>query len=341
MCFREIISEEYEQPGLLRRRLMKFSVVTTLYNSEKFLPDFYARMSEVIKKITEDYEIIFVNDGSPDTSIQLAEKIAFHDHHVKVVDLSRNFGHHAAAYAAIEAASGHRVFLIDVDLEEQPEWLADFVNIMDSENADVVYGVQRRREGDFSRKTTGLFYKVFNRLSETPITPNICTVRLMNRKYVEALLQLRDHNLFMAGMFAWVGFHQVAVPVDKSMRRSLTNYTILRLFNLLVDAITSFSPKPLYVAFFMGFFLSTTAGLFGASLVIRKLLFPNTMLLGYTSLVISIFFMGGLTILFLGVIGIYISKIFVEAKDRPIYLVRRRIGFNQAESKGHHLNDHS
>lgn len=308
--------------------------MTTLYNSEPFVREFHARASAVAAALTPDYEIIFVNDGSPDASVQAAERLTGEDRHVKVVDLSRNFGHHAAAYAAIEAASGRRVFLIDSDLEESPEWLVDFDRAMRQHGADVVFGVQGERRSGPARRAAGLFYRMFNVLSDTPIPADVCTVRLMTREYVDALLQLRDRNLFMAGLFAWAGFHQVALPVDKAPRRAgKSNYTARRMFALLVDAVTSFSPRPLYAAFFLGLALSAAAGALGVAMLLRKLIFPETVLMGYASLITSIFFVGGLTILFLGVIGIYLSKVFVEVKDRPVYVTRRRIGFDSGERK--------
>jgi putative glycosyltransferase len=309
---------------------MQLSVVTTLYNSQGFIEEFHRRASAAAVGISPFYEIIFVNDGSPDDSLRRAVELSDTDDHVKVVEFSRNFGHHAAAYAAIEAASGERIFLIDSDLEESPEWVADFARIMDEEQADLVYGVQRKRAGGIGQKASGLFYRLFNTLSETKIPRNVCTVRMMNKRYKSALLEMREKNLFLAGMFAWTGFKQVATPVDKKIKESRqSNYTPVRMFRLLVDAITSFSAFPLYLAFFLGLALSSVAGLFGVYMVIRKLLVPDTVLVGYASLITSIFLVGGLIILFLGVFGIYLSKIFNEVKDRPRYMIRQRHGFER------------
>lgn len=307
---------------------MYLSVVTTLYNSESLVDEFHRRASAAAAAISSDYEIIFVNDGSPDGSLDMAINLVEADEHVKVVEFSRNFGHHAAAYAAIESASGERIFLIDSDLEESPEWLLDFAKIMDKEGADLVYGVQNKRQGGIRQKTLGFFYRIFNTLSETKIPRNVCTVRLMTKEYKEALLKLREKNLFLAGMFAWTGYHQLAMPVDKKPRKAdESSYTPLRMFRLLVDAITSFSAFPLYLAFFLGMVVSSIAGLFGAYMIVKKIFVPETVLAGYASLITSIFLVGGMIILFLGVIGIYLSKVFVEVKDRPNFVVKRRYGF--------------
>ncbi len=307
---------------------MQLSIITTLYNSESFIEEFHRRASAVAAAISSDYEIIYIDDGSPDGSLNIALQLIDTDEHVRVVEFSRNFGHHAAVSAAMESSSGELVFLLDSDLEESPEWLHDFIGVMEKERADLVYGVQRKRPSGIRQNSSGLFYQLFNMLSETKIPKNACTVRLMTRGFNRALLQMREKNLFMAGMFAWTGFHQVAVPVDKKSRKTIeSTYTPLHVFKLLVDAITSFSPLPLYIAFFLGLAISLVAGIFGTLMVARKLLVPETVLLGYTSLFTSIFFIGGLVILFLGVIGIYLSKIFVEVKDRPLYVVKRHYGF--------------
>lgn len=299
--------------------MLELSIVTTLYRSAPFIKDFHARATASAAAVSESYEIVFVNDGSPDNSAAVAKQITKTDSHVRVVELSRNFGHHVAAFAGIEAARGERVFLIDSDLEESPEWLELFTQVMEENNADVVYGFQSERIGILG----GLFYKVFNAISDTRIPANACTVRLMRRSYVDALTQVRDRKMFMAGMFMWAGFHQIGVPVSKARRReSKSTYDMIRQLGLFIDAVTSFSSKPLYAAFFAGAAFAAGSSLIGLMLVARKLLYPETVLAGFTTLLVSIIFMGGLIIFFLGVIGIYISKIFAEAKDRPLYLTR-------------------
>ena len=309
------------------------SIVTTMFRSEPFIGEFHARASAAARALGGTYEIVFVDDGSPDRSLELVRELARSDPCVRIVELSRNFGHHIAAYAAIEAARGDRVFLIDSDLEEHPEWLAEFDKVMKAKNADVVFGVQADAAG--ARGMSGLFYRVFNALSEVYIPPHACTVRLMRRAYVDSLTQLRDHKLFMAGMFMWTGFNQVGVPVDKGRRSAgKSTYNLRRQVGLFIDAITSFSSKPLYAAFFVGSGLATAAGAIGAFMVGRKLLFPDTVLAGFTALFVSVLFIGGLIILFLGVIGIYLSKIFAEVKDRPLYIARpaSETSHRQAES---------
>jgi putative glycosyltransferase len=307
---------------------MNLSIVTTLYRSEEYIAEFHERASTAAKSLTEDYEIIFVDDGCPGRSLELALEVVASDKHTRLIELSRNFGHHLAAYAALEAASGKQIFLIDADLEESPEWLIQFHEIMRNTGADLVYGVQRRRQRNIRQGLSSLFYRLFNALSETRIPQDVCTVRLMTRDYRNALLEMREKNVFLAGLFAWVGFHQVAVPVEKKPREDAkSTYGVVRLLRLLVNAITSFSPFPLYAAFYLGVAISASAGIYGTYLIIRKLLIPGSLVSGYVSQITAVFFVGGLTIFFMGVIGIYLSKMFLEVKDRPRYLIKNAYGF--------------
>ena len=312
--------------GLLvqESRPVNLTIVSTMYRSGPFIAEFLDRMSKAAQKLTEEYEIVLVNDGSPDDSLQRAVSLARDDGHVKVVDLSRNFGHHHAILAGLSQADGERVFLIDIDLEEQPEWLLTFADEQARSQADVVFGVQQEREGGLlSRILGGLFYKLFNALSETKIPENICTVRLMKREFVHALLRLKDRNLFLAGNFAWAGFEQLPIVVQKNRRRSPSNYNLKRTIRLFFDAVSSFSSYPLRAIFVTGLIISSLSGLFGLEMAVRKLLNPDAVVLGFSSIIVSIWFLGGLMIFFLGVIGLYLSKIFIEVKDRPQFIIRK------------------
>lgn len=302
---------------------MKLSIVTTLYRSAPYIGEFHARITAAALQITDDYEIIIVDDGSPDDSLKRALEIHVVDPHVAVVELSRNFGHHKAILAGLAQARGERIFLLDVDLEEQPEWLIDFWQEIEESSSDVVYGVQReRRGGPFRRWSGSLFYRLFNAVSETKISENVCTIRLMSRSYVDALLQMRDQNLFLAGNFAWVGFHQKILAVEKGVRGE-TSYSLGKRLRLFWDGVTSFSSHPLQLVFAVGLAISGGAALFGIYLFLRKLFTPEATLSGYTSTILSIWFLGGLNILFVGVVGYYVARIFNEAKGRPQYIVKQ------------------
>jgi putative glycosyltransferase len=267
--------------------------------------------------------MVYVDDGSPDRAAEVARELARSDPRVVVVELSRNFGHHQAAVAGLQAARGERVFIIDVDLEEQPEWLDPFWRELEATGADVVFGVNRlRRARGWRRYPGGAFWRLFNALSDTQVPVNPCTVRLMVRRYVDALLTLRDRNLFLAGSYAWLGFKQVAQAVEKSVRPTRSSYTVRRLLDLFLDAITSFTSYPLRLIFAVGVFIAAAALAAGTLLVAWKLVEPGAISLGWPSIMVSVWFLGGVIIAFLGVIGLYLSKIFNETKGRPLYVVR-------------------
>lgn len=301
----------------------RLSIVSTLYRSSIYIEEFHRRITAAAEALGEPFELVFVNDGSPDDSLSRALAIAETDPRVVVVDLSRNFGHHMAYMAGLAHVSGERVFLIDVDLEEQPEWLARFAREQTATGADVVFGFQAERKGKLARRWSGaLFYRFFNLLSEVTIPINPCTVRLLTRRYAAALLQLRDRNLFLAGNYAWLGFRQIGIPVEKIIRRPGSSYSLWRRFQLLVTAITSFTSEPLRWIFAAGLAISAISGLMGATLLVKKLLDPSRILSGWTSVMLSVWFLGGTLILICGILGIYIGMIFTETKHRPPYIVR-------------------
>lgn len=315
---------------------MQLSIVTTLYHSAPFVKEFYERACSAAESITPNYEIIFVNDGSPDQSLANTLALIPTNPRVRVVDLSRNFGHHQAIMAGLSQTAGDRVFLIDADLEESPEWLAKFWKEMDEADLDVVVGVQELRGGSwFARWSGTLFYKVFNLFSDTKIVENQMTVRLMRREYVKELLQIRDRNLFLGGTMTWVGFRQGTILLQKKHRPTGSTYTLARRMTLFLNAIASFSSYPLRLVFVTGVLISALAGISGFYLLLDKILHPEAVLLGYASLIVSVWFLGGLTILFLGVIGIYLAKIFVEVKPRPPYVIRRIHSARSAENSTH------
>jgi len=304
---------------------MELSIVTTMYHSAPYLEEFYERVTKAAKKITEDYEIVFVNDGSPDDSLDIAVALHEKDSRVTVVDLSRNFGHHRAMMTGLGYAKGEKVFLIDCDLEEEPELLRTFWQKLDDEGCDVVYGVQETRKGwAFERITGNLFYRLFNLLSICRIPENLTTVRLMSRRYVESLLKHEESEIMLAGLWAITGFQQIPVQVVKH-EKGTTTYSLARKLEIFVNGVTSFSNKPLIYIFYIGFFIMFISSIYILYLVGRKL-FYNTGVQGYTSLIVSIWFLSGLMIFCLGVIGIYLGKVFMEVKNRPNTIVRTIYG---------------
>lgn len=302
---------------------MKLSIVATLYQSAAYVEEFHRRCTAVARQVAgEDYEIVLVNDGSPDTSLDIAVGLAEADPRVVVVDLSRNFGHHKAIMTGLAHARGERVFLIDSDLEEEPECLGAFAQRMDAERCDVVYGVQESRKGNWFERWTGRwFYSLFRWLTGLSLPENIVTARLMTSRYVDALLRHQEREVFLAGLWYITGFDQRPHVVRKHST-SQTTYTFRRKMALLVNSVTSFSNLPLVGIFYVGLAISLLAFTYIAYLVIRWLFFAKA-LVGWTSVIASIWLIGGMIISFIGVVGIYLSKIFSEAKQRPYTIVRK------------------
>lgn len=301
----------------------EISIVTTVYNLARLAPEFHRRAKAAAQAVAASYEIIFVNDGSPDDAEQVIAGICAEDPNVVLVNLSRNFGQHHAVMAGLAQSRGRRVFLLDGDLEEQPEWLLDFHRTQTEGGWDVVYGVQRRRKGGGFEVVSGaLFWKAINLLSDTKIPENIAMARLMSRPYVDALLQMGERNLFLGGMFSWLGFKQTALEIDKGHRDGGSSYSLGRKLSLAANAIASFSSKPLKIIFYLGGSIASFGFLYGMYVVARKLLLQGSVVSGWSSLMASIWFIGGLNIMFIGAVGLYVSKIYNEVKSRPVYVVR-------------------
>ncbi|MDL2314381.1 glycosyltransferase family 2 protein [Desulfovibrio sp. OttesenSCG-928-C14] len=306
---------------------MILSIVTTLYRSEAFIEEFHSRISAVARLVAEDdYELVFVDDGSPDKSLERAVQLAQTDPHVKVVELSRNFGHHKAILAGLAESSGEVVYLTDVDLEEQPEWLLAFKEQLDDSGADVVYGVQEvRSDAKITPSSGALFWKMLNLFSDQHIPANPMTCRLMTRPYVNALLSVGDRVLFLAGTFAWAGFKQVPLHFTKSERpdQSKSSYSLTKRFALMLNSMTSFSAFPLYCTFCFGFAISVCSFALGVFYLLRKIIYPEYILSGFTTQIVIILFLGGVIITSIGLVGIYVAKIFQEVKRRPLYIIRK------------------
>ncbi len=299
---------------------MHISIVTTLYNSSLYIKEFYDRAITSASEITDDFEIIFVNDGSPDSSLTEAIRLYQLDPRVKVVELSRNYGHHKAIMAGLEHCNSDYVFLIDSDLEESPEWLSDFYEILKTEKVDAAVGIQETRMGQINKRVGGkLFYKVLNRLSSIYIPENVTIARLMSRRYVESLLLHHESELFFAGLCVLTGYQQSYILVDKPYKGS-SSYSLRKRINQAINAIASFSNKPLYIIFVLGCLIFICSGLAIFVIIIQKIFY--SLQVGYASLVASIWGVGGMTMMCVGVLGIYLAKIFSEVKRRPTIVKR-------------------
>jgi putative glycosyltransferase len=302
---------------------MRLSVVSTLFRSAAHLREFHRRVSDAAARYAgDDYEVVLVNDGSPDESLAIALHLQAADRHVRVVDLSRNFGHHQAMWSGMKHARGEWVFLIDCDLEESPEWLEVLAAKVQETSADVAFGVQETRSGSlFGRLAGRAYYRLFNVLSSVPIPENLMTIRLMSRRYVDALMQHTEATFVISGLWARTGFLQVPVPFPKGHKRT-TTYGFLRRLKLLVHSVTAFSEAPLFMIFYLGTALFASSLLAVVALAVRAVFFGK-FLDGWPSLIVSIWFFGGLGVFCQGILGIYLGRVFQEAKRRPVAIVRQ------------------
>jgi putative glycosyltransferase len=292
-----------------------------MFRSAAFVEEFYERASAASRQLTHDFEIIFVDDGSPDDSLAIAQRLAEAHDEVSVLELSRNFGHHKAMMTGLMYSTGDLVYLTDSDLEEPLELMSAFHETMRTSGADVVYGVQEQRKGGWFEKLSGaVFWRLINALSTEQIPRNLITARLMTRAYVDSLIQHRDREVFMAGLWMTTGFRQVPIIVAKGHKGS-SSYDLGRKIGVAINSITSFSDKPLLGIFHLGigiFFVSGAIALYS----IGKWIVLGELLPGWLSLIVSVWILGGLTLASLGIIGIYLAKVFSEVKDRPYTVVR-------------------
>jgi len=301
---------------------MKLSIVTTLYFSAPYIIEFYERISLALKEITDDYEIIFVNDGSPDDSLEISISLSQKDEKVRIIDLSKNFGHHKAMMTGLSYSRGDLIFQIDVDLEEEPESLIDFYKAyIQAKDIDVVYGVQEKRKGGLFEKLSGaLFYTVFNLLSNVKMPHNLLMARLMSRRYVNSLLAHQEREVALGGLWQITGYNQIPLVVKKHSKGT-TTYTLYRRLALSLKHITAFSNRPLIYIAILGIIILFITFLYALYNLYVFFVVGETPS-GFTSIILSVWLLGGLTIFSLGVIAIYLSTIFIETKNRPYTIVR-------------------
>lgn len=300
---------------------MQLSIVTTLYKSAPYVEEFHRRISAEAAKVTDDYEIVMVDDGSPDDSLDIAVKIAVRDPRVRVVELSRNFGHHRAMMTGLRLAKGAFVFLIDVDLEEEPEWLSRFWTTLAASGDDVVFGYQPRRKGRLLERVGGaVHWWLIRKLSYYPIPENLVTARLMTRPYVRALLRHPEQKTAIGGLWALTGFRQAGLPVTKGLTGT-SSYSVIGRIAMGLDGLTSFSEKPLIMVFLLGIAIFALSSVAAAYLIVLRL--TGTLLSGWASLLVSVWMLGGLSIASVGILGLYIARIFIETKRRPYSIIRK------------------
>jgi putative glycosyltransferase len=285
--------------------------------------EFHARMAATMSTITDDFEIIYVNDGSPDGALQRVLALQAQDRRVVAIDLSRNFGHHRALMTGLQHARGDHVFMIDSDLEEAPELLGDYwATVSDEVDLDVVYGIQEQRKGAWFERLSGrMWYRMFAWLSNIDYPADGVTARLMSRRYVDAVVSYPETQLELWGIFVLAGFEQRAIRVAKGSKGTST-YSFGHKLRVMIDSITSFSSIPLVASFVLGLAMTAVSFGFIIWLLVQRFVYDE-IIEGWTSTLISIWFIGGLILFSLGIIGIYLAKMFLEIKNRPLTVVRK------------------
>jgi dolichol-phosphate mannosyltransferase len=312
------------------RSLELLSIVAPVYNEVELVDEFHRRVDTALAGF--EHELILVDDGSTDGTSEALDRIAASDRRVRVVHLSRNFGHQAALTAGLDHAAGDATVMLDSDLQDPPELIPEMVERW-REGADVVYAVRQARAGETRTKlaTAGWFYRLFSRLAQIDLEQNAGDFRLLDRSALEALNAMPERNRFIRGMTVWVGFTQTAVPYDRDARYAgETKYTARRMLRFSLDALVSFSHLPLQAATVAGFIFAGIAFL-GIPIAIGFRL-AGEFVPGITTVLLAVLFLGGIQLIAVGVIGEYLGRVYDEVKRRPMYVVRERVNFDRAES---------
>ncbi|AYN12159.1 MULTISPECIES: glycosyltransferase family 2 protein [Pseudomonas] len=303
------------------------SVIVPCFNEEASINLFHEEMTRVIEQLPGyDCEMIFVNDGSTDATQKIIQALAEADPRVSGISLSRNFGKEAAMTAGLDYAQGDAVAVFDADLQDQPSLLITFVEEWEN-GFDVVYAKRTHRDGEswLKKATASLFYKLMLKISKVSIPQDTGDCRLMTRRVVEALRELREHHRFMKGLFAWVGYPSKAVEYRRDPRvAGVTKFNYWKLWNFALEGITSFTIAPLKVATYLGFLVSLISFVFGLFILAKTLIWGDVVK-GYPTIMVTILFIGGIQLFFIGVLGEYLGRVFGETKNRPLYLIDQRI----------------
>jgi polyisoprenyl-phosphate glycosyltransferase len=311
------------------------SIVIPVYFEEENIFPLYERLYSVLSlDMGLYYEIIFVNDGSTDASVENILLLQKKDPNVRLIDFSRNFGHQIAVTAGIDHASGNTIVLIDADLQDPPELIKKMYNLY-KEGYDVVYAKRRSREGEslFKKLTASLFYRLLDRITDIDIPLDTGDFRLISRRVVEELKRMPEKSRFIRGMVSWVGFRQTFIEYDRDKRHSgKTGYSLFKMINFSINGITSFSSFPLKLATISGFLISFITFIYILKILYLKIFTVET-IPGWSSIMVSNLFLGGIILLTLGILGEYIGRIYTELKKRPLYIIKDKYGFNEDNSE--------
>lgn len=308
--------------------MKKISVVIPMYFEEDVVNECYNRTKNVLNKLSSyEHEIIFINDGSKDMTLELLEKISQNDNNVKIISFSRNFGHQAAVTAGLKFTTGDAVVIMDADMQDPPEVIEEMVKLWEEGN-EVIYAKRKVREGETKFKifTAKMFYKMLNSLSDTEIPKDTGDFRLADKKVIEVINQLPEHNKFLRGLFSWVGFKQIPLEYERKERfAGKTKYPLKKMIKLALDGITSFSTKPLKILGVLGIFSVLISFIILIYALISFAFNLNHLTPGWTSLMVTITFLGGIQLLSIWLISEYVGRIYDESKGRPEYIIDKKI----------------
>ena len=315
--------------------MKKISVVIPMYYEEEVVDICYKRVVNNLKKLSDkyNYEIIFINDGSKDSTLEILKKIASNDDNVKIISFSRNFGHQAAVTAGIRNVTGDAVIIMDADLQDPPELFDGMIEKWE-EGYEVVYGKRKTREGEpiFKLLTARMFYNTLNKLSEIEIPKDTGDFRLVDRKVIDVIATLPEHNKFLRGLFSWVGFNQYAYEYNRVNRvAGKTKYPFKKMFKLATDGILSFSAKPLKIVGAIGIFSVIVSIIILIYSIVSYMFKLNSLTPGWTSIMCTMTFIGGIILISLWMIGEYIARIYEESLGRPEYIIDELINFKGEE----------
>jgi dolichol-phosphate mannosyltransferase len=310
-----------------------YSVVAPVYNEEALVDEFCQRTIAAMEPLGEPFEIVLVNDGSRDGSPEIIKRLHEQDPRIKVINFSKNFGHQIAITAGMDYAQGDAVVVIDSDLQDPPEVIPRMIEEW-QRGYQVVYGVRGEREGEtaFKLATASLFYRMIRKITNVDIPLDAGDFRLMDRKVVNALSQMREQKRFMRGLSVWVGFKQTGVTYKRDARKAgETKYPLRKMIRFALDGITAFSYLPLQLATYFGFITAAISLLFLIVVVILRLTGSGNSFYGQASSLVSVLFLGSVQLIFLGIIGEYLGRIYDEVKRRPLYIVAEELGFDEEQ----------
>jgi dolichol-phosphate mannosyltransferase len=323
---RKADQKQAESPDTDQRPVI--SVIVPIFNEEEVIPELYRRMAAVLGNIGQPWELVCVNDGSRDASLSMLLSLREQDARVKIINFSRNFGHQIAITAGMDYALGDAIAIIDADLQDPPELIGEMFDKW-REGYEVVYAVRAHRQGEsrFKLWTASAFYRLLRRITDVEIPVNTGDFRLIDRQVLLTMRRLREKHRFMRGLSSWVGFRQIGIEYQRAERfAGDTKYPLSKMFRLTLDAITSFSYIPLRLSTYFGFFLAL-ASLVGIVTTIALRLSGNNAFFGQASTLVAVLFLGGIQLIFLGVIGEYLARIYDDVKARPLYVVSRAYGY--------------